>query len=452
MRKLENDLTKGNVVKQLVLFAVPFLLSNLIQSFYNVADMLIVGRFCGTEGISAVNNGGQVTFLMTNIVIGLSVGGTIIIAQYMGANDREAVNESISTLLISLLVAALALTGIMLVAAPGILTLIKTPAEAYVQAREYLLITALGTISIFGYNALSAIIRGMGDSKPPLYFVTIACVLNVFLDILLVGPLHMGAKGAAIATIFSQAVSVILCIIYLKKNNFSFDFKLKSFHFYKNRFTLLMKIGIPTSVQNVVTNISFLFLTAMVNSLGVEASAAVGVVGKFNSFAILPAIAAGSSVSAMAAQNIGAGKIERAKKTMYTGIILAFSITIPIFILSNLFPGEIIGLFDDDPVMIQAGITYMRSFTFDYLIVPIFFCVNGIITAAGFTGVSSATGILSALGFRVPFAYLFGFVLNFGIFGIGLGAPVASIFSTLIVVLFYLSGRWKKSKIVEHMA
>ena len=452
MRKLENDLTKGNVVKQLVLFAIPVLLSNLIQSFYNVADMLIVGRYCGTQGISAVNNGGQVTFLMTNIVIGLSVGGTIIIAQYLGANDREAVNESISTLLISLLVAALVLTGIMLIAAPGILTLIKTPAEAYVQAREYLLITALGTIFIFAYNALSAIIRGMGDSKPPLYFVTIACVLNVFLDILLVGPLHMGAKGAAIATISSQAVSVILCVIYLKKNNFSFDFKLKSFRFHKNRFGLLMKIGVPTSVQNVVTNISFLFLTAMVNSLGVEASAAVGVVGKFNSFAILPAIAAGSSVSAMAAQNIGAGKIDRAKKTMHTGIILAFSIAIPIFILSNLFPGEIIGLFDDDPVMIQAGITYMRSFTFDYLIVPVFFCVNGIITAAGFTGVSSATGILSALGFRVPFAYFFGFVMNLGIFGIGLGAPVASTFSTLIVVIFYLSGRWKKSKIVEHMA
>ncbi len=449
MSKLGKDLTSGNVVKQLWLFALPFMISNIVQSFYNIADMFIVGKFGGPVGISAVNIGGQVTFLITNIVIGLSVGGTVVIGQFMGAKNRKAVSESISTMIVSLMAAAVIITISMIILTDPILRMIQTPQEAYVQAKEYLQITVAGTIFIFGYNALSAIMRGMGDSKRPLYFVIIACAINVVLDIVFVGYLKMGAKGAAFATIISQAASMILCIRYLQNTDFMFDFKLKSFKFHKDKFSMLMKVGIPTSIQNVAVNVSFLVMTGLVNGFGVHASAALGVISKYNSFAILPAIAVGSSVSAMAAQNIGAGKVERAKHTMYVGIALAAMITVPIFALTQLYPAQIIAIFDNDPRMVAAGVEYLRTLSLDYLIVPFIFCMNGMITGAGHSMFSSINGIISSLLLRVPFAYILGLYMNYGLSGIGLAAPFASIGALVLCIIYYASGKWKISTVVN---
>ncbi|NLC68734.1 MAG: MATE family efflux transporter [Clostridiaceae bacterium] len=446
---IEKDLTEGSVIKQLIMFALPFMLSNFIQTLYNVADMLIVGNYLGSVGVSGVNIGGQVTFLITNIVIGISVGGTVIVAQYLGSGDRKNMNESIKTLITFLLVAAVIFTVVMMVLSDLILVLIRTPEESYGQARSYLNITLTGTIFIFGYNAFSAILRGLGDSRRPLVFVTIACTINVFLDLLFVGVFSMESAGAALATVISQAISMICCIVYLKRINFEFDFKLNSFKFYKDKFFMLMRVGIPISVQNVIMNISFLVLTTIANGMGVYASAAIGIVGKYNGFAILPAIAVGSSVSAMAAQNIGAGKFDRARKTLSTGILLAFSISCTVFVITRLFPEKILSVFGDDPGMIEAGIEYMKTFTYDYLIVPATFCLNGIITGAGHTIISSIGGIMASLGFRIPFAVLFGEVLDMGMWGLGLAAPIASLGSAAILFFYYISGKWKVSKVVK---
>ncbi len=447
--KIEKNLTEGNVAKQLIKFALPFLLSNLIQTLYNVADMLIVGNYIGTVGISGVNIGGQVTFLLTNIVIGLSVGGTVVIAQYLGSGDRKSMNESIKTLISALFIAAIVITVIMIFLSDAILMLINTPEESYKEARDYLNITLSGTIFIFGYNAFSAILRGLGDSKRPLIFVTIACITNIFLDLLFVGVFDMASAGAALATIISQAISMIFCIVYLKHSDFEFDFKPSSFRFYKDKFVMLMRIGIPISIQNVIVNLSFLVLTTIANSMGVNASAAVGIVGKYNGFAILPAAAVSSSVSAMVAQNMGAGLTDRAKKTFHTGVILAFSITSVVFIITRLFSEQILSLFGDDPDMIAAGIEYMKTFTFDYLIVPITFCLNGIITGSGHTIVSSISGIMSSLGFRIPFAILFARVLDMGMLGLGMAAPIASLGGAIITSIYYLNGKWKVNKVIN---
>lgn len=425
------------------------MLSNLIQTLYNVADMLIVGNFVGSAGISGVNIGGQVTFIITNIVIGLSVGGTVAIAQYLGAGDRNGMNESIKTLITSLLAAAAIITVVMTLLSDPILRLIQTPAESYKQARDYLNITLSGTIFIFGYNAFSAILRGLGDSKRPLVFVSIACILNIFLDLLFVGTFGMEAGGAALATIISQALSMFLCIAYLKRSRFEFDFKLRSFRFYKERFFTLMRLGIPMSIQNVIVNLSFLVLTAIANGLGVSASAAIGVAGKYNGFAILPAIAVGSSVSAMVAQNIGAGLIDRAKKTFHAGFTLAFSVSFVVFVITRLFPEQILSLFGDDPDMIAAGVEYLKTFTFDYLIVTAAFCLNGLITGSGHTIISSIGGIMTSLGFRIPLAVLFGLILKKGMWGLGLAAPLASLGATTILFIYYLTGKWKTSTVVK---
>jgi len=448
-KSIERNLTEGNVVKLLVQFALPFMLSNLIQSFYNVADMLIVGHYSGTAAISGVNIGGQVTFILTNIIVGLTVGGTVIIGQYQGSGDRKSVKETISTLLTFLIIVGIAFTIIMLMVSDKILWLLQTPKESYQQARDYLDITLLGTIFIFGYNANSAILRGFGDSKRPFVFVSIACAINVILDLLLVGVFDMAAKGAAIATVISQAISMILCIITLVKSDFVFDFKLRSFKFIKKHFITIMQIGIPISIQNVILNFSFLVLTTIANSMGVNASAAVGIVGKYNGFAILPAIAVGSSVSAMVAQNMGAGAIDRAKKTFYTGFTLAFSITFVLFVITQLFPEKILAIFDDDPYTISAGVEYIRTFSFDYLIVPATFCLNGFVTGSGHTIVSSVCGILSSIGFRVPIAILFGSVMEKGLRGLGLAAPIASLAAGLILLIYFISGKWKKNMVIK---
>ncbi len=451
MRKasIERNLTEGNVAKLLIQFALPFMLSNVIQSLYNVADMLIVGNYSGTAAISGVNIGGQVTLILTNIIVGLTVGGTVIIGQHLGSGDRKGVKETVGTLLTFLLVVGIALTIIMLILSDKVLQLMQTPVESYQEARDYLDVTLLGTVFIFGYNAFSAIMRGFGDSKRPLIFVSIACAINVVLDLLFVGVFGMAAKGAAIATVISQAISMILCIITLIRSDFVFDFKLSSFKFIKERFITIIRIGIPISIQNVIVNFSFLVLTTIANGMGVNASAAVGIVGKYNGFAILPAIAVGSSVSAMVAQNMGAGAIERAKKTFYTGLTLAFSITLVVFIITQLFPKQILSIFDDDPNTISAGIEYIRTFSFDYLVVPATFCLNGLVTGTGHTIISSICGILSSIGFRVPIAILFGLVMQKGLWGLGLAAPIASLASGLILLVYYATGKWKKNMVIK---
>lgn len=446
MGHFEHDLSKGNVVKQLILFAFPFLVSSIVQSLYNVADMLIVGNFSGTASMSGVNIGGQVTFILTNIVVGLCSGGTVLVAQYLGAKKPEDMEETVATLMSTLLAAAVVITLLMLGLKNQVLALIRTPAESFTEASRYLTVTVTGIIFIFGYNVLSAVMRGMGDSKRPFYFVLIACVTNIFLDLLLVAGLRMGAFGAAVATVFSQALSMILCIIYMVRHDFIFDFKPSSFKFHKKKMDLIVKIGLPAAVQNGVTNFSFLIITALVNTIGgVNASAAVGVVSKVNGFAIMPAVAMGSSIATMCAQNIGAGEWGRVQKTCKVGTLIAVACSCVIFVVVQSFPGQILELFDKNPDMISNGIQYFRTFSFDYLLVPVCFSVNGMFIASGHTTFSLLNSALSALFLRIPASILFGSVLGLGLSGVGLGAPMASFGSLVLIIWFYFSGKWKEN-------
>ena len=450
MAKFGKDLSEGSVSKQLISFSVPFLISNLVQSLYSVADMLIVGNFSGTAAVSGVNIGSQVTHVLTMLVLGFCTGGTILVSQYMGARDEKGVKETITTLITALLVGGLAITVIMFFLIDPSLKLLETPAESYSEAKDYLAVTIAGILFIFAYNAFSAILRGMGDSKRPFYFVLVSCVVNIVLDLVLVAGFNMAAKGAAIATVISQAVSVILCIVYLKSRDFVFDFKPSSFRINKEYLGKILKIGSPSAIQSGVTSISFMFITALVNITGgVNASAAVGIVGKFNSFAIMPASAMSASVSTMCAQNIGANKWDRAIKTCKIGTSIAWVIGICIFAVAQLFPAQILSLFDRNPEMIAYGIEYMRSFSFDYILVPFVFCVTSLFTGAGHTAFAMMSNMMSALFLRIPAAYIFSTVFGLGIFGIGLGAPVASFGSALLIIAYLISGKWKVNKVIR---
>lgn len=443
------DLTQGSVTKQLIKFATPFLLSNLLQALYSVADMIIVGQFCGKTGITGVSIGSQINILVTGAAMGLSVGGTVLIAQYGGQKMYGEQRKTIGTMTTLYMILAVVLTVAMMFLCNPLLTLLNTPASAYSEAADYYNICMGGMVFMFLYNAISGVLRGMGDSKRPLYFVLIAAITNVVLDLILVGKLGMASAGAAWATITSQALSVIISLIYLIKKKFFAEYKLSDFKISKDKFKPLMQIGLPSSVQSLVVSLSFLTLTALVNSLpnAEVASACQGIGGKINSFAILPGLAISSAISSMAGQNIGAGEFARAKKTMLTGMAMAFSISVVVFAVVNLFPEFLIRLFDSEAEVIETGARYIRIISFDYLFACIMFCLNGLAIAAGNTYIALINAICNGILVRMPVAYFLVKVMDMGFDGVALAMGFASVVGIIIGAIYVQSGKWKKSMI-----
>ena len=453
MSGFEKNMSEGGVLKNLILFSIPFLISNLLQSLYNVADMLIVGHFSGMESMSGVNIGGQVTFILTHIIVGLCAGASVLIGQYIGAGNKVALKRVTATIFSLLLLMAAVITVVTLFFKGAILDLIETPAASYDESNSYLTITLSGLVFIFGYNALAAILRGMGDSKTPMYFVTIACVINVLLDLYLVAGLGWAAKGAAVATVISQGLSMLLCILYMKRKDFQFDFKASSFIIDRQQLRQIFRIGLPSSVQNGVVSSSFLFLNFVVNIVGgVSASAAVGAVGKFNSFVFMPTIAISMSLATICAQNIGAGRMDRAIRACKYGTVIAVCVNYAFFALMQLFPEGVMALFGDNPQVIADGAEYLRSFSYDFLFLPFVFCLNGFYMGGGHTKFTLVTTLLSSVLLRMPVCYFLGVTKQLGLRGVGLGAPAASFGACILVVAFLVSGRWKHNLVEKGLA
>ncbi|MBR6620250.1 MAG: MATE family efflux transporter [Clostridia bacterium] len=443
------DLTQGSVSRQLIKFATPFLLSNLLQALYSVADMIIVGQFCGKTGITGVSIGSQINILVTGAALGLSVGGTVLIAQYGGQKLFKEQRKTIGTMTTLYIILAVVLTVVMLLLCDPLLQLLNTPASAYTEAKNYYNICMGGMVFMFLYNAISGVLRGMGDSKRPLYFVLIAAIANVVLDLLLVGKFGMASAGAAWATISAQALSVVISLIYLAKKKFFEEYKLSDFKISKEKLGPLMRIGLPSSIQSLVVSLSFLTLTALVNSLpnAEVASACQGIGGKINSFAILPGLAISSAISSMAGQNIGAGEFDRAKKTMKIGMVMAFAISVVVFAVVNIFPEFLIRLFDSEPEVIETGARYIRLISFDYLFACIMFCLNGLAIAAGSTYIALINAFCNGILIRVPLAYFLVNVMGLGFDGIALSMGFASLGGIIIGAIYVQSGKWKKSMI-----
>ena len=346
MSKFQNDLTEGSVTKQLLKFSLPFLLSNLLQALYNMADMLIVGLYSPGIGTTAVGIGGQVTILLINLISGLAIGSTVLIAQFIGARRSKEVAKTVGTMFTMYAIVGAVLTVVMLLLSRPILTVMQTPADAFEAAADYLMICMGGTLFVCGYNAVSAVLRGMGNSRHPLIFVAIAAGVNVVLDFALVGGLRMGAAGAAWATISAQAISFILSVIFLRRRDFVFDFHPRSFRMDKYLAWQIVRIGFPSSLQGTLVSFSFMALTTIANTVaGLVGSTALSIAGKVNSIAILPSMAMQASVASMAGQNIGAGKPQRAQKTMLVAMAMAFSVSAVVFAVVHLFPEQIVGVF-----------------------------------------------------------------------------------------------------------
>lgn len=438
----ENRLTEGNIASALFRFAVPFLIANALQSLYGAADLFVVGRYCAAESVAAVSTGTQVTQIITSLATGLTLGGTILVGQYMGSRDYDRVKEMIGTTFTVFAAAALVLTALLLAFKEPVLTMLDTPAESFALTDTYVTICGLGTIFICGYNAISAVLRGYGDSARPMAFVGLACALNIALDIVFVKYLAMGVAGTALATVLSQAFSMAASVVYLKRARFIFDFKLKSFRPVGALAKELARVGIPISFQEMLIRISFLYLTAVMNRCGVYAVAVVGIGSKYDVFAMLTATSMANALAAFTAQNMGAGKRERARASLWYGLGFALSVSLLFWGFAQWHPDRMIRVFSDDPHVIAAGVPFFRSCSYDYVLVTIVFCLNGYLNGRQktvWTMMSSAAG---ALALRIPLVYLFGryFADDLGMLG-SIAPAVSGIMACYTLFYVWHEGR-----------
>ena len=403
----EYNLTEGSIGKTLFAFAIPFLIANVLQSLYGAVDLFVVGRYCKAQSVAAVSTGTQVTQIVTSLVTGLTLGSTIVIGQYRGQQDEKRVKETIGTTLTLFAGVALLLTLLMLVFEEPLLMLLDTPRESFWLTMEYVAICAWGNIFICGYNAISAILRGCGDSTRPMVFVGLSCFINVVLDFVFVKYFQMDVAGTALATVIAQGISMVTAIGYLKKKNFLFDFRLPSFRPVKSIAKKLAFVGMPISFQEMAVRISFLYLMAVMNRCGVYAAAVVGIGSKYDVFAMLSATSMANALAAITAQNMGAGKPERARKSLWYVRSFALGVSCLFWLWAQWNPQSMIGVFADDEAVIEAGVPFFRSCSYDYIMVALVFCLNGYLNGRQKTlwTMVSCTG--GALALRIPLVWYF---------------------------------------------
>lgn len=442
MKNGVTDFTSGSISRSLLYFSVPFLITNIIQSLYNIVDIMVVSRFCGANGIAGASIGGSVTQTVTYMIIGLCNGGAIMTAHYVGMKSDKDVKETIGTTFGIMFILSILSSVFMLIFSRNILNALNTPAEAFSETLSYFRICMTGSVFIFGYNAVSSVLRGVGNSKTPMYFGFASCLMNVALDLLFVGLFRMGVAGAAAATVISQAISLIACVIYLKKQKFLFDFRLSSFRIVPDKAVNIFRLGLPGAVQNAIVSGGFLLVSSITNSLGVNAASAVSVAAKVNSFAQMPASAIGMAVSSIIGQNVGARKFDRARKTLSYGIFISLGFGAAMFTIVQLIPAQLMGLLVDDANVISTAVPYLRITACDYLLVALIFPLNGLCNGSGHTLFTMIPSIFSSVIARVPVAYFCVYVLDMGLSGVAVSTPTGTISAIIICTIYYFSNRW----------
>lgn len=447
-RKRVADYTAGNIPKQLILFALPFMASNAMQVLYSLVDMLIVGRFVGSFGLSAVSIASQVFTFATMLSMGFSTGGQVYIAQLIGADKKEHISLTVGTMFSVLTILGISISALILLLKDAILGLLNAPVESFTMARNYLIVCAVGLIFSFGYNMVSAIFRGMGDSRHPFLFIMLASVINLLLDLLFTGLFQWGVTGAALATMIGQAVSFFCSLIFLYKNrtDFCLDFKPANFRIRPKILVPLTKLAVPFAISSCAINVSMLFVNSMVNSLGVYASAVFGVGCKLDD--IVNKISQGImlALSPFVGQNIAAGKTERVQE----GVLWSWfycSVFYTIFtVLYIIYSRQMFGLFTNDENVIEQAPVFVSAIIWGFPAMAFMRGSAGMVQGIGNAKMSMVLGILDGFLFRILLSYLFGIVMNMQLFGFVLGYGLACYANTVPSTIYFLSGKWKKRK------
>ena len=448
--KKQRSLTEGPITSTLLWFTIPFLLSNLLQTLYGTVDTLTVGNFGSTAGVSAVSIGAQILSLTTFLAIGLSSGGTVLVGQSIGAKDEEKSKKVVGNMIIDFAVISVLLVVIMLFVYPVILNLLNTPAEAMSQASQYMRICTFGIPLIIGYNIVCALLRAMGDSNSPLLFVAVACVVNIIGDLLLTGYFHMGAAGVAIATVCAQGVSFIFSLVFIMKKGMSFPFSKKDIKFDGTITKRIFQIGVPMGIQSVLINLSFMFITSIINSMGLTASAAMGIGDKITGFAFMPQSAFSASLAVVVSQNVGANKPKRIIKSVKTGMVLCCSVEAVFLVFCQIWPNVLPGLFSHDEAVIEMAGLYMKAYSIDALLTSVTFCLSGLLNGSGKTTFNLAQNLIATFGGRIPATWLLSKLPNTNLFFIGLAAPASTIISVVLLGLYIIPGRWKRDLPLEY--
>ncbi len=433
---MEKDLTQGSLFKNIAIFSLPYLLSYFLQTLYGMADLFIVGQYNGAASISAVSIGSQVMHMFTVMVVGLAMGAVVMIGRYVGAKDRENMQRTIGNSISLFAILAVVLCAVLLLLVNPITHVMSTPVEALEECRTYQRICFAGIPFIIAYNVISSVFRGMGDSKSPMFFIGIACLINICLDYLFIGGMKMGAAGAAYGTILAQAASVVISLIAIRRRNMV-TLTRGDLRFRKKTVTDILRIGTPVMMQDGFIQISFLIITIIANSRGVEISAAVGIVEKIITFLFLVPSTMMSTVSAISSQAIGAGKKELARKALFYGMGISVCIGLVFAIAFQFIGGSVIGLFTDDANVTALGVTYIRSYVFDCVIASMHFCFSGFFVASGYSIVSFIHNVASIITIRVPGAYLASVWYPKTLFPMGIAAPLGGVLQVMICALFF---------------
>ena len=445
--KFLTDFTQGNIPKQILTFTMPLYASNLLQILYTVADMIIVGHVLGKVGLSAVSIGSDVANFLMFFAMGFANAGQVIIAQLLGAGKSRDLGRFIGNMMAFLFALAIVLTFVCLGLCEEILELMNTPPEALEEAFEFTAVIIGGLIFTYGYNAVSAILRGLGDSRHPFIFIGAAAILNIVLDIILVIFLGIGAKGAAIATVTSQGVSFIACVIFLYRNREELGFSISKFDFInldKNLLSRFIKLGLPMAIKNASIYISKIFVNSWINSYGVEVSAFAGIANKINSISYQLSQSLNTAGASMIGQNIGAMKFGRVKKIMQMIFVIALAISAIMAAAVVFFPQIIFGLFTHDPQILEIGYGYVPIAVIYFLGSACRSPMTALINGCGNYLANFSSALLDGLVMRIGLAVLLGLGLGMHEWGFWLGDALAGFTSLLIGGILYRSGRWKK--------
>lgn len=435
--KTISDFTEGPILKPLLKFAFPILLAMFLQTMYGAVDLIIVGQFCDAASVSAVSNGSYIMQVITFVITDLALGMTILIGQKIGEKKLEEAGKIIGNGIVLFIIIALLVTLFMCVTASLWIKGLKIPFEAVSSCKQYLLICSAGAIFIVSYNLLGAIFRGLGNSKIPLIIVAIACVFNIFGDLIFVAVLKMGPAGAAIATVMAQALSVCISLFIICKMDLPFSFNSKMIKFDYSRNGQILKLGAPIALQDLLVSISFFVLTAIINSMGLIASAGIGIAEKVCGFIMLVPSSFSQSMSSVVAQNYGAKKMDRAKRALVCGI--GSSLLVGLFIsYSGFFHGDLLcKLFSPDLLVVNAGWQYLKAYAIDCLFTAFLFCFIGFYNGAGCTKFVMWQGIFGAFGVRVPLSFVIHHFFPDSIFYLGLATPASTLTQIFICFVYW---------------
>lgn len=437
MNSLEKNLTNGSVLKNIAYFSLPYLLSYFLQTLYGLADLFIIGQFEGVASTTAVSIGSQVMHMLTVMIVGLAMGSTVCIGQAVGAGDKKHASAAIGNTVTLFMLLSIVITALLLALVSPIVSVMSTPAEAADGTRAYLTICFIGIPFITAYNIISSIFRGLGDSKSPMIFIAVACAANIALDYIFIGAMGLGPAGAALGTTLSQAISVVFSLVVILRRKSGISLERRDLHPQRDTMGRLLRIGVPVAAQDGLIQIAFIVITVIANRRGLDAAAAVGIVEKIISFVFLVPSSMLSTVSALCAQNIGAGKQARAEQTLRYAIIIAVSFGIIIALLTQFISEQAVGLFTPDVIVITLGGQYLRGYIWDALFAGIHFCFSGYFCACGRSEISFIHNISAIALVRIPGVYLTSKLFPDTLFPMGLATAAGSLLSVIICVIAF---------------